>query len=88
MKLIVYALVFAVLLLAVGVGIEFGSISSTRVHGRAQTCLAIKAIDTGIINIVTPSKKDLAKLTKAQRERTNAFVARAKATFVPPVYCK
>lgn len=88
MKLMVRALLVAVLVLSVANGIQWSNLSKARAHSRATTCDAIEAVDNGIINIITPSKADYDASTKAQQKRVDAFIAKAKNTFVPPVYCK
>lgn len=88
MKLMVWALLVAVLALSVANGLQWNNLNKTRAHSRATTCDAIKAVDNGIISIITPSKKDYDAAPKAQQDRIDKFIARAKVTFVPPAYCK
>jgi hypothetical protein len=84
---IIYALCLVVLALSISVGFEFHSLNAQRSNSRNQTCDSIKAVDDGLISIVTPSKKQRDSYTPEQRKRSDDFVALAKKTFVPPAYC-
>lgn len=92
MKLIVYALVMAVLALSAMVGYQFKTIAQQRTDGLRDTCKSFQRFDLTLISLEVQAKKTLPtfayyKTHPADLEKARIQIQNVIRALTPPRYC-